>query len=474
MADEKKEVGVSLKQLALMQTAFNSDPKNSLAQNFASNHDVLDLCIDRKVVEKTNHVFTHKVKEVKPMTNQKSSGRCWIFALLNVIRQKFVQEKNLDEFEFSQQYLFFWDKIERSYFFINAFLDLAKKGEKPDSRLFMFLLSNPMNDGGQWDMLVNLIEKYGIMPKAAWPESVNSGKTRRMNVILNHKHREFAMKFGKMVAAGASEVELQTTKNNMMAEIYRIVSICIGSPPANFTWEYYDKDKNFFKLEDITPLQFYTEHVKPLYNIKDKVCFVNDPRNPYDKMYTVEYLGNVTNGGLVRYNNQPIEVLKYLAAASLRANEPVWFGCDVGKHFERKFSALDLNIHNYKLAFGLSMLKLNKTERLLYGDSLMTHAMALTGLSYEVITLPEHHREAELKWRVENSWGDDKPEKGYLLMTDEWFSEFVFEVVVDKKFVPADILAILVQEPVVLPAWDPMGALACGNCCKELVGGSSL
>ncbi|CAH3151188.1 unnamed protein product, partial [Porites evermanni] len=416
------------------------------------------------------------VKEVKPITNQRASGRCWIFAFLNAIRQKFVQHFNLEDFEFSQQYLYFWDRIERSYFFINVYEDLARKGEKPDGRLMMFLLSNPLNDGGQWDMLINLVEKYGLIPKEVWPEAFTAGRSMRLRKIMNYKLREYAVTLKGLVDKNCSDEEMKVAKSKMMTEVYRITSICLGTPPKTFDWEYSDKSKAYCKLSGVTPLQFYNVHVKPIYNPLDKVCLVNDPRNPYNRLLTVEYLSNMMNGRLVLYNNQSVDVLKKLAAASLRDHEAVWFGCDVGKHFERKLGALHLDVHNYELAFGISMVTLDKAQRLLYGDSLMTHAMVFTGLSWEPAgdtedlkpgadeNLPELKT---TKWRVENSWGEEKDKPGYLMMTDSWFSEYVYEVVVDKKYVPADIMAVLKQDPVILPAWDPMGSLACIVCGKE-------
>jgi len=389
----------------------------------------------------------------------------------------------LEDFEFSQQFLYFWDRIERAYFFINTYEELARKGETPDGRLMMFLLSNPLNDGGQWDMLINLVEKYGLVPKAVWPESFTSGRSMRLRKIMNYKLREYAQQLKELVEKECSDKDMKEAKKKMMTEVYRMTSICLGTPPKSFDWEYSDKSKQYCKLSGLTPLQFYNEHVKPVYNPLDKICLVNDPRNPYSKLLTVEYLSNMVNGRLVLYNNQPVEVLKKLAAASLKDNEAVWFGCDVGQHFERKRGALHLDIHNYELVFGVSMLTLDKAQRLLYGDSLMTHAMVLTGFSWEEDTTSgETIGDTETpkpaagdaiqpevqttKWRVENSWGEEKDKPGYLMMTDSWFTEFVYEVVVDKKYVPADVMAVLEQEPKVLPAWDPMGSLACILCEK--------
>uniref|UniRef100_A0A1A7XEQ4 Bleomycin hydrolase n=1 Tax=Iconisemion striatum TaxID=60296 RepID=A0A1A7XEQ4_9TELE len=229
-----------------------------------------------------------------------------------------------------------------------------------------------------------------------------------------------------------------------------------GSPPDTICWEFRDKEKNFHRMGPLTPQQFYREHVKPLYNMQDKVCLVNDPRpqNPYGKLYSVEFLGNMVDGHNTLYNNQPIQLLKKAAADSIKDGEAVWFGCDVGKHFHSKLGINDMNVFNHDLVFGVSVKNLSKAERLIYGDSLMTHAMILTAVT------DKDGKEGYEKWRVENSWGDDRGNKGYLIMTDDWFSEYVYEVVVDKKFLPSEVLDVMQQEPIVLPAWDPMGALA--------------
>lgn len=389
------------------------------------------------------------------MTNQKSSGRCWIFACLNVIRTQVMKKFKVEDLEFSQNYLFFWDKIERINYMLEAYIDCAQKGEKPDGRLVHHLLHNPTEDGGQWDMLINLVEKYGIVPIQCCPDVQSSESSMRMGRILNNKTREFCMKLQKLVFDGSSEEAIQKTKITMMEEIYRIVSTCLGSPPETFTWEYYDSDKKYNKIGPIKPVDFYKNHIKPIYNMEDKICIVNDPReiNVYDKLYTVDYLGNMTGGKMVLYINQPVDMLKKLAMASIQAGEAVWFGCDVGKQFSRKGGGiLDLNVIDLDLVFGTSLLNMSKAERLMYGESLMTHAMVLTAVNIE--------DDKSTKWRVENSWGDGDGDKGYLVMTDDWFSEFVYEVVIDKKYIPDTILEVLKQTPTVLPAWDPMGSLA--------------
>lgn len=450
--------GLNPEKVAALIQKLNSDPQFVLAQNVGTTHDLLDICLKRATVQGAQHVFQHAVtQEGKPVTNQKSSGRCWIFSCLNVMRLPFMKKLNIEEFEFSQSYLFFWDKVERCYFFLNAFVDTAQKKEPEDGRLVQYLLMNPANDGGQWDMLVNIVEKYGVVPKKCFPESYTTEATRRMNDILNHKMREFCIRLRNLVHSGATKGEISATQDVMMEEIFRVVCICLGNPPETFTWEYRDKDKNYQRIGPITPLEFYREHVKPLFNMENKICLVNDPRpqHKYNRVYTVDYLSNMVGGRKTLYNNQPIDFLKKMVAASIKDGEAVWFGCDVGKHFSGKLGLSDMNVYDHELVFGVSLKNMNKAERLTFGESLMTHAMTFTAVSEK-----DDQDGAFVKWRVENSWGEDHGHKGYLCMTDEWFSEYVYEVVVDRKHVPEEVLAVLEQEPIVLPAWDPMGALA--------------
>ncbi|XP_069471358.1 bleomycin hydrolase [Ambystoma mexicanum] len=452
------ESGLTLKKTASFAKNLKSEPRYVLAQNVASSNDPLEMCVHRQTIQDTVHVFQHSVPaEGKPITNQKNSGRCWIFSCLNVMRLPFMKKFNIEEFEFSQSYLCFWDKVERCHYFLNAFIETARRKEPVDGRLMQFLLSNPSNDGGQWDMLVNLIEKHGVIPKRCFPESHSSEATRRMNDILNHKMREYCLRLRNMVSSGSTKDELSEAVDTMTEEVFRVVSICLGSPPETITWEFRDKEKAYHKIGPITPQLFYKDHVKPLFNMEDKICLVNDPRpaHEYGKLYQVEFLGNMVGGRKTLYNNQPIETLKKASATSIKDGEAVWFGCDVGKHFHGKLGINDMNVFNHELLFGLSVKHLNKAERLIFGDSLMTHAMALTA-----VTEKEAEEGAFEKWRVENSWGDDRGNKGYLIMTDEWFSEYVYEVVVDKKYLSEDVLEVLKQEPIILPAWDPMGALA--------------
>jgi len=475
-------------------STFDASPKNQLCQNVVTKQDPLEACLRRKVLETTNHVYTHKTEEVKPVTNQKSSGRCWIFACLNAMRIPFIKAKNLDDFEFSQNYLFFWDKIERSNYFLNTIADSYRRSPKEDvgGRLVDFLLfssDQPISDGGQWDMVVNLVEKHGLMPKKCFPEAYSCESSGRMNAILRSKLREFARDIHLHIDSVGpdDDASVKALIKEQMKTIFRIVSICLGIPPKSFTWEYTDKSKKYQKVSNVTPQEFYNEHVKPVFDAAEKVCLVTDPRpsNPTGKPYTVDCLGNVVDGRPTVYNNQPVETLVEIAAKSIKAGEPVWFGCQVGKHMASKQGILDLEAHDYQLVFDTQVnLNMTKAQRLIYGLSCMNHAMVLTGVSIvdekgEAVTngesaggdnsCGEESAAGEVvppiggkvtKWRIENSWGEERNEKGYLTMTNDWFHEFVFEIVVDKKFCSQEVLDVFKQEPVVLPAWDPMGALA--------------
>lgn len=438
--------------------SFLSEEKNLLAQNICSKVDPFEVALSRKRIEETQHVFNTKIEaEGKPITNQKSSGRCWLFAALNVIRLPVIKHFNLEDFEFSQNYLFFWDKIERCNFFLNNIVEVARRNEPVDGRLSAFLLQDPTCDGGQWDMIVNLINKHGLMPKKNFPESNSSEASARMNQVLKSKLREYAKAIRELIAKGGSDGDVQSLIKDQMTNVYRIVGICLGIPNDTFTWSYYDKNKAFHSVGPLSPLEFYEDHVKPLFNVDDKVCLVTDPRtsNQYGRAYTVDCLGNMAGGRRCIYNNQPVELLLELTAKSIKEGEAVWFGCEVSKRFAGKLGVQDLKIHDFNLVFGVDIqTTMSKADRLLYGESAMTHAMVFTAAHVD------EKGDVE-KLRVENSWGDDRGEKGYLLMTSDWFKEFTFEVVVDKKFVSEDVLDVFKQEPIVLPAWDPMGTLAC-------------
>ena len=286
---------------------FDADPKNLLALNAVTQNDVSTIALSREVVNRTNHTYSHLISTPKA-TNQKSTGRCWMFAGLNTLRLAALEKLNLEQFEFSQAYLMFWDKLEKANFFLENIIETRSKSL--DSRLVQWLLESPMNDAGQWDMFINLIEKYGVVPKEAMPETHSSSSSRSMNSMITLKLRECASTLRNMNDKGASEETLREAKGDMLRSVHHMLTIHLGKPPAQFQWAWRDKDKEYHRRGQMTPSEFYNEYVG--LDLNDYVCLINAPTQdkPYNKLYTVEYLGNVTGGQIIRYLNVDINTLK--------------------------------------------------------------------------------------------------------------------------------------------------------------------
>ncbi|KAJ2008019.1 bleomycin hydrolase [Coemansia thaxteri] len=435
-------------QLSSYKDEFDSDIKNKLATLTISRESYTNALENRYVYLEHPPVFSHKLAIDAPITNQKSSGRCWLFAGLNMLRQSMMKEYNLDALELSQPYLFFYDKLEKSNWFLENIL--VTLDEDLDGRVVQYLLKDPIGDGGQWDMFVALIEKYGVVPKEAYPETFHTSSSGQMDGLVTSRLREYAKILRNEHARGKGVSELRAHKRHMLEEVHRIMAISLGHPPAKLTWAFYDKDKKFHEFKDITPQQFYKEHVKQ--DCASTVSLINDPRNEYMKKYTVKYLGNVVGAAdQVHYINLPAEDLKKYAAEVIKAGRPVWFGCDVGKFHSRNKGMMDPELIDYRAAFNFGE-STTKAERLQYGESMMTHAMVLTGVHVDDDRI--------VRWRIENSWGKEYGNSGYLTMTDRWFDEYVYQIVLEKSDLPKEVLAVLDQDAVVLPPWDPMGALA--------------
>ncbi len=386
------------------------------------------------------------------VANQKQSGRCWIFAALNTMRHSIQAQYKLKDFELSQNYTFFWDKFEKSnYFYENV---IATADQATDSRKVAFLLTTPQQDGGQWDMLTALIDKYGVAPKSVMPETYSSSKSSELNATLNLKLRKDAVALRKLVNDGASEEEIEDTKRKFLSEVYRILAYTLGNPPTEFDFEYRDDDKEYHLDRGLTPKSFYDKYIG--WNLDEYQSLINSPTadKPFDHLYTVEMLGNVIGGREVRHLNLTIEDFKAAAVRQLEAGESVWFGSDVGKESNRQQGIMNPGIYDQDSLFNTSF-AMTKGERLDYAQSLMTHAMVLTGVDI-VDGQPT-------KWKVENSWGDKVGTKGYFVASDAWFDEYVYQVVVNKKFLTDDQQATIKAEydqPKLLAPWDPMGALA--------------
>jgi len=441
---------ISKSNLNSFKNAFNANNNAKISRNALVRSDINNIAMDWDGLRSIDHTYSDVVSnEMEKVTNQKASGRCWGFAGLNLMRLSLAEKYNLKNFEFSQNYFMFCDKLEKSNYFLENILKTFD--EAYDSRLMMHLLSEPVQDGGQWDMFVNLIEKYGVIPQSVMPESFQSSQSRMMNGFLTRKLREFACILRDKNKKGAKLTELRKDKEEMLSTIFSMLGIFLGNPPETFTWQIRNKKNKFIRINNLSPLEFYKKHVN--IKLKDKVCLIHAPMSnkQMNKLYTVSYLGNVIDGEIIKYANVEMDVIKRASVKSLKNNEAVWFGCDVGKMFHRDLGVMDTNLYDYESVLN-TQFNMDKKTRLEYGDSLMTHAMLFTGV--DLI------KNKPLKWRVENSWGEKSGNKGYFLMTDEWFDEYNFEVVVDKKYLPKRVLKIFKQKPIILDPWDPMGSLA--------------
>lgn len=434
--------------IASFQDSFCTNAVYRVMQNAVTQTSVDDIALNREIVTSTAHSFS-TVLDNWSVTNQKKSGRCWMFAGLNLFRPGALAKMHLQDFEFSQNYLLFWDKLEKANYFLEAILETADRAA--DERTVHWLLGNLLSDGGQWNMFVNLIHKYGVVPKSAMPETESSSNTIRLNAILKEKLREAARILRDTMAHGATADEARETKHACLQVIYRILAIHLGTPPRTFDWQWLDKDRAFHRDGMLTPQEFAARYITlPL---DEYVCLVHDPRptSPYGRTFTVEYLGNVWEGGITRYLNVEIDLLKDIARRTLLDGEPVWFGCDVGKMLRRDAGIWDARLFDYDSVYDTAF-ALHKADRLLYRQTQMTHAMLFTGVDVA--------NGVPRRWRVENSWGDEHGQKGFYLMNDSWFDEYLFEIAARKSYLPGALQAALEGAPIVLPAWDPMGSLA--------------
>ncbi|MGK4060187.1 C1 family peptidase [Loigolactobacillus coryniformis] len=434
--------------IADYQSQLQQLPQSATVKRAVMNNGILAASENTDSKVAMNQTFSVDLSAEK-VANQKQSGRCWMFAALNTMRRSIADQFNLKDFELSQNYMNFWDKFEKSnYFYENI---LATATEPLESRKVAFLLATPQQDGGQWDMLTALIDKYGIVPRYVMPETYNSSKSSELNSVLNLKLRKDAVTLRQMVADKASEQEIATTKSRFLSEVYRILVYTLGEPPVKFDFEYRDGDKAYHIDRDLTPQTFFKKYVG--WDLDNYQSIINAPTDdkPYNHLYTVEMLGNVVGGRQVRHLNLDIDTFKQLAIKQLQAGESVWFGSDVGQASDRQIGIMDTAIYNKDDLFNVD-LSMTKAQRLDYGESLMTHAMVITGVDLV--------DDKPTKWKVENSWGDKVGEKGYFVMSDAWLDQYVYQIVINKQYLPADLLAATKEDPKVLAPWDPMGALA--------------
>ncbi|EGJ42359.1 aminopeptidase C [Streptococcus sanguinis SK1059] len=451
MYNDKEDSMKSLEQdfTDKLYAAYEANPKFAAMENAISHNGLLASLEKRSAAVENTPIFSLDLTKDK-VSDQKASGRCWMFAALNTFRHKMIAGFQLEDFELSQAHTFFWDKYEKSNWFLEQVI--ATADQELTSRKVKFLLDTPQQDGGQWDMVVSLFEKYGVVPKSVYPESISSSNSRELNQILNKLLRQDAQILRELREKGAESSELQAKKEELLQEVFNFLAMNLGLPPRQFDFSYRDKDNHFHSESGLTPLTFYQKYVD--LKLDDYVSIINAPTadKPYGRSYTVEMLGNVVGSKPVRYLNVEMDRLKELAIAQMKAGETVWFGSDVGQSSNRKAGVMAEGMHDFTASMDIRLTQ-DKAGRLDYSESLMTHAMVLTG-----VDLDENGRAK--KWKVENSWGEKVGNKGYFVASDAWMDEYTYQIVVRKEFLTAAELAAYEAEPLVLAPWDPMGALA--------------
>ena len=437
---------ITRKQVVELRKEFDAEPSNKVAQNAVTNVQLPDLTLNRDLVQDIDDSFSIKLDDWK-VTAQMRTGRCWLFATLNLFRVGAMKKMKLKNFEFSQAHIHFWDKFERSNHLLEAIIETSARPVA--DRTIHFLLSDPIGDGGQWNMATNLVRKHGLVPKTAYPESNSSSATRWMNAELKDILRSSASEIRAIIDGGGTVEEARAHKEKRIADIWRMLCIHLGTPPKTFNWQWRDKDGEFHRNGRMTPQQFAAEFVDIEW--EDYVCIVNDPRNEYYRTYTVDFLQNVAGGPPVVYLNVPSKDMKAITQKLLEDGIPVWMGCDVGKEMDRKRGLWDADLFDVEGLYGVEY-GMDKADRLRHNQTMMTHAMLFTGVDV-VNGRPR-------RWRVENSWGQDTGQKGYYTMNDSWYDQYMFEIAAPKDYLTEKMLEGLETEPVVLPAWDPMGSLA--------------
>ena len=441
-AQECKDGGITPELLSRISEGYAGTPEQKAIRNALATNPLSALAVNAENLAMMDTHFSDVVPS-EGITDQKSSGRCWLFTGLNVLRAKMIDEYGLGAFYLSQNYLFFYDQLEKSNLFLQAVIDT--RDLPSDDRTVDWLFRNPLSDGGQFTGVSNLIMKYGMVPAEIMPETYAANNTSQMATVIKRKLREFGLELRS--DAGAKEKALEKRKVEMLSEVYRLLVYFLGEPPVSFEWTMRDKEGNVLSTKEYTPKSFYEEYIGE--NLEDNYIMVmNDPSREYGKVYEIEYDRHVYDGHNWLYVNLPIEKIKEMAIASIKGGCAMYFSCDVGKFLDSKRGTLNLDNFDYESVMGTTF-GMDKADRVRSYDSGSTHAMTLVAVDIDEDGNP-------VKWMVENSWGPSAGYQGKLIMTDEWFNEYMFRVVVEKQFVPEDVMEMMKQQPIKLPPWDPM------------------
>ena len=439
--------GITLEMLSKIKSSYQNTPENKALRNAIVANDINKLAANADNSTAFDDHFSNKVNS-KAITDQKSSGRCWMFTGMNVMRSKAIAKHNLPaDFQFSQAYTFFWDQLEKSNLFLQAILD--HRAKSMEDKYVEWLFKNPIGDGGQFTGVADLVTKYGLVPKDVMPETFSSNSTSRMSNILSLKLREFGLELRDMANnKSTTEQMLQDRKTEMLKTIYRILVMTIGEPPTEFTWTQRDASGKVVSTDTYTPQSFFKKFVDE--DFSKYYMIMNDPTREYYKVYEIEYDRHVYDGKNWVYLNLPMDEIAPIAIASIKDSTMMYFSCDVGKFLDRDKGWLDVNNYDYASLFGTSF-NMTKKQRVATFASGSSHAMTLCAVDLDANGKP-------LKWMVENSWGSSYGHNGFLIMTNEWFNEYMFRVVVEEKYIPAKIKTLTKQKPIMLPPWDPMFA----------------
>ena len=439
-----QQAGITPDVLKKIQESYKSSPENKALQNAIVNNDINKIAVNHDNAGAFDTYFSHRVPS-QAVTDQKSSGRCWMFTGMNVLRAKAIAKYDLPaDFQFSQIYTFFWDQLEKSNLFLQAIIDTR---DKPmDDKTVEWLFKNPIGDGGQFTGVANLVDKYGIVPAEAMRETNSSNKTSTMASILSLKLREYGLELRDMAAKKATAAQLQNRKVEMLQVVYRILALNFGEPPTEFTWTRHDKNGKPVETAKYTPQSFREKYANE--DFSKYYMIMNDPTRPYYQVFEIEYDRHVYDGDNWKYLNLPMDEIAPLAIASIKDSTMMYFSCDVGKFLDREKGYLDIHNYDYGSLFGIDF-KMDKKQRVSTFASGSSHAMTLCAVDLDENDHPK-------KWMVENSWGSSYGYKGFLIMTDEWFNEYMFRVVVEEKYIPEKYLKMFEKKATMLPPWDPM------------------
>lgn len=438
--------GISEAMMQQIQKSYEGTTADKAIRNAIGNNDIRKLALNQDNLKGMDTHFSIKVN-TKGITNQKSSGRCWLFTGLNVMRAKTIAKHNLGSFEFSQNYPFFFDQLEKANLFLQGIIDTSSKPK--DDKMVEWLFRHPLSDGGTFTGVADIVSKYGLVPKDAMPETNSSDNTSRMAELIALKLREQGLQLRDLAAKGTKTDDLLKTKTEMLGTIYRMLVLNLGVPPTEFTWTEYNSQGKPVETATYTPLSFLKKYGDEKL-LTDYVMLMNDPSREYYKCYEIDYDRHRYDGKNWTYVNLPIEDIKEMAIASLKDSTMMYFSCDVGKFLNSERGLLDVKNYDYESLMGTTF-GMDKRQRIQSFASGSSHAMTLMAVDLDKEGNPT-------KWMVENSWGAGSGYQGHLIMTDEWFNEYMFRLVVETKYVTPKALEILKQKPIRLPAWDPMFA----------------